>query len=204
MKKLLLIRHGQTDYNLSRRYCGFSNPSLNEAGIAQAQALKKRLRELEIDAVYSSDLLRAIETARIALPDKSITKVEKLREYNFGVFEGLTYEEIMEEHADIYTKWIDNPSKQAIPGGDCFTLFSKRVREGLNSISSSNKGKAVALVTHSGPIRLILSDLLKYGSDKFWKIAQDNAALNVINYNDSSAEVEIINNQSFGSYEETF
>ena len=120
---------------------------------------------------------------------------EKLREYNFGVFEGLTYEEIMKKYADIYTEWIDDPSKKAVPEGDCFTSFSARIRAGLDSILSTHRGKTVALVTHSGPIRLILSDVLKLGTNKFWKIKQDNAALNIINYHSSSAKVEIINNQ---------
>ena len=204
MTKLILIRHGQTDFNIQGKYCGYSDPPLNEEGMQQVEKLKTRLEGLEVDVLFSSDLQRAIETAQIALPNKLIKQVEKLREYNFGVFEGLTYEEIMEDHADIYTAWIGDPSKKAIPQGDCFKSFSNRIREGLDSILLKNRGKTVALVTHSGPIRLILSDVLKYGTDKFWKINQDNAALNIINYNGSFAEVEMINNKDFELYDEGF
>lgn len=202
MTKLILIRHGQTDFNIQKRYCGYSNPSLNEEGRRQVNLLKNTLCEMKADILYSSDLLRAMETAQILLPDMSIQKNEKLREYNFGVFEGLTYDEIMKTHAGIFSEWIDDPSKRALPEGDSFISFSKRINDGLDSILLMNKQKIIVLVTHSGPIRLILSNILKYDADKFWKIKQDNAALNIINYNGLTVEVEMINNQLFETYSE--
>ncbi len=204
MTKLILIRHGQTDLNIQMKYCGYSNPSLNEEGKQQVKHTKKSLNEIDVDVLFSSDLLRTMETAQIIFPNMVIQQEERLREYNFGVFEGLTYGEIMEEYADIYTEWIDDPSKRVIPDGDSFISFSQRVREGLDSILSQNKHRTIVLVTHSGPIRLMLSDVLKYDTDKFWKIKQDNAALNIINYNGLNAKVEIINNQPFELYEEGF
>lgn len=203
MTKLILIRHGQTDANVNKQYCGFNDPSLNSKGKLQAQQLENQLKDKKIDAFYSSDLVRAFETAQITFPNESIELIRYFREYNFGVFEGLTYEQIMVQYPNIYPAWINDPSKKSIPEGDSYITFSERVREGLKLLLEENCGKRIALVTHSGPIRLILSDALNYEPDMFWKIKQNNAVVNIINFNETATEVEMINSQSFEEYNKT-
>lgn len=185
MVKLVLIRHGETDYSLQNKYCGFSDPPLNNKGIWQAEKLANKLKGLEVDRVYSSDLKRAYETAQIVFKNKPIKKISEFRELNFGIFEGLNYEEIIKKHPKLYRNWINNPPKIKIPNGESLQDLSKRVKRKLFFILSQFKDGAIGIVAHGGPIRIILCDVLKFGLDAFWQIEQDSGALNIIDYSES-------------------
>lgn len=182
MIRLILMRHGQTDYSLQNRYCGFSNPSLNNKGIWQSKMLAARLKDVRIDKVYSSDLKRTYETAEIIFKNNSIEKVADLREMNFGIFEGLKYEDIIKKYPKLYRDWINNPMKVKIPNGERLKDLSKRVKERLSFILSQNEGKTLAVVTHNGPIRIVLCKALKFDLKTFWQIEQEISALNIIDY----------------------
>ena len=182
MVRLLLIRHGETDYSSQHRYCGFSDPPLNDKGISQSQQLAARLKDSKIDKVYSSDLLRARQTARIIFGDSSIEETADLREMNFGLFEGLKYEQLVEKHPELYRGWINNLEKVKIPNGEGLRDLSKRIEKTLSLIISRNKDKTAAVVTHGGPIRIVLCKALKFDLRKFWKIEQQLGALNIIDY----------------------
>jgi len=182
MTRLILIRHGETDFNLQNRYCGFSDPPLNSKGIEQSEKLAAELEAIGVDKVYASDLKRAYETAAIIFKGNSIEKTENFREMNFGIFEGLKYEEIVQRYSKFYRDWIDNPLKVQIPKGEGVRDLSKRVKGRLYSIISRYKDRTIAVVTHGGPIRVILCDALKYGLDMFWQIEQNIGALNIIEY----------------------
>lgn len=182
MARLILIRHGETDYSAQNSYCGFSNPSLNSKGRWQAKRLAVRLRDIKIEKVYSSDLKRAYETAEIIFKNSSIEKLSDFREMNFGVFEGLKYEEIIEKYPGLYIKWIDNPEKIKIPDVETLKDLDKRVIRRLSFILSQHADKKIALVTHGGPIRVILCNALRYSLKMFWQIEQEIGALNIIDY----------------------
>lgn len=184
MTRLILIRHSETDYNLQNRYCGFSDPLLNSKGIWQSEKLAAELKAGEVDKVYASDLKRAYETAAIIFKGNRIEKRENFREMNFGIFEGLTYEEIIQRYAKLYRDWLNNPSKVKIPHGEGLTELKRRVKECLSSILFRDKGKIITVVTHGGPIRIILCAALKYSLKDFWQIRQDIAALNIIEYSE--------------------
>lgn len=187
MTRLLLIRHGETDYNLNRRYCGFSNPPLNVSGVLQAESLAKQLKDFGVLAVYSSDLLRAAQTAATVFPKHRIKTMMDFRELNFGIFEGLNYSEIMERYPGLYQDWIRDPSNVLFPSGEEFGGFRKRVSSALAAIISLNRDKTIALITHSGPIRLILCEVLGYGFEKFWEFNHGNTAFSIIDYLERSA-----------------
>ena len=124
--RLILIRHGETDYNAEKKYYGFSDPPLNDIGTWQAERLHERLKTEKIDQVYSSDLKRARHTAGIVFKNNEIKIYSDLREMNFGIFEGLQHYEIMEKYSQIYTNWIKNPLNIKIPKGEAFKSFKKR------------------------------------------------------------------------------
>lgn len=191
MARLLLIRHGETEYNFNKRYCGFSDPPLNTSGISQVKSLAKKMRGYEVSPVYSSDLLRAKQTAEILFPGHQIKITPDFREYNFGIFEGLTYSEIMENYPTLYRNWISNPLNSLLPESEGFEEFKKRVFDALSSTISLNKDKTIALVTHSGPIRLILCKTLGCGFEKFWEANQKNATFSVIDYSDDCVPVAV-------------
>jgi broad specificity phosphatase PhoE len=184
MTRLILIRHGETDYTTQRRYCGISNPTLNNKGKQQAQAIAERLKIFKIDKIYSSDLKRACQTSKILFKNRKFEKLSDFREINFGIFEKLTYEEIMEQHSEPYQKWIDNPLENKIPQGEGLSELNQRVNEKLSAVISENKNKTVAIVTHGGPIRIILCEVLKYHLKNFFEIKQNINALNIIDYDD--------------------
>jgi len=193
--RLILIRHGQTDWNSKKRYISFTNIDLNCRGKNEAKKLYWRLRRERIHKVYSSNAKRALNFARIALRGHPIEKTPELREMNFGIFEGLTYKEIMKKYPKLYTRWIKNPSHAIIPNGESLNDFKKRIRKILARIISLNRNKTSAIVTHAGPIKIIVSDILK--SKDIWKIEPSLASLSIIEFNESKAKTVLLNDTSY-------
>jgi broad specificity phosphatase PhoE len=178
--RLILIRHGETDWSIKKRYCSFVDIDINDKGKRQAEKLYRRLHKEEIHKVYSSDNKRTLNFARIAFKGFPIEKVPQLREMNFGIFEGLTYREIIKRYPKIYTRWLKKPFNIDIPDGESLSDFKKRVNRILKKIVSSNRNKTLVIVTHAGPIKIIISDILK--SKDIWKINIDLASLNIIEF----------------------
>jgi len=203
MTRLFLLRHGETDFSHSRRYCGSLDISLNAHGHAQAELVAGSLKGKFFDAVYTSDLCRTVETAQIVFPGVPVIQQSCFREMTFGILEGLTYEEAVHQHLDIYQRWLEDPWEVSLPGAEIFEVFFRRVMEGLRAIVKANPGRSIALVSHGGPIRVILSQALERGFQEFWSIRQDTAALNVIDYHEGKpAEVRVINRVSPVNWEE--
>lgn len=185
MTRLILIRHGETDYNLHSMYCGFSDPPLNNTGLLQAQKVKEKMKHVKVDKVFSSDLKRAHEMARIIFEGMDIEKLPELREMNFGVFEGLKHEEIMAKYSKVYTEWIDNPDKIKIPEGEHLLDVEKRINYKIMEICDSFRNKTIAIIMHQGPVRVLLCKILGYDRRMFWQVKQENGAINIIDYDDN-------------------
>ncbi|MGH3105213.1 MAG: histidine phosphatase family protein [Gaiellaceae bacterium] len=150
MTTILLARHGETDWNFERRVQGHADRPLNDTGRAQAHALADGLDGETIDAIYSSDLVRAHETARIvaALKGLEVTAVPGLREKHFGTWEGLTEEEVLARFPEARRgRWGD---------GETSEEMSRRVLETLRRIAESHPDGRVLVVTHGGPLRAVL------------------------------------------------
>lgn len=192
--RLFLIRHGQTAWNLKNKYCSFTELSLNAEGIRQAQRLYLRLRKENFNSVYSSDYKRALHFAQIVFKGQAIIKSSELREMNFGIFEGLSHSEIMKRYGQIYKKWLDNPFKVDIPKGEPIINFEKRINRILKKIVSSCKDKTVAIVTHGGPIKLIIADILELKN--FWHINVDLASVSLIEFKRNEATIVLLNDRS--------
>jgi len=195
--KLILIRHGETEWSCQRRYCGFTDIDLNEKGRAQAKQLSKKLSKEKIDKVYSSDMKRVLQFTRIVFKDAPLEEISALREINFGVLEGLTYQEIMERHTEIYRKWLDNPLDIIIPSGESLNSLATRVRETLVKILSYNNNRTVAIVTHAGPMRIILCDALKLDLRKIWQIEPKLASISVIEFVKGKNKIHLLNDTSY-------
>lgn len=196
MKKLILIRHGETDYTLQRKYCGHEDILLSANGIQQAKCLGAKLEKIKIDRVYSSDLGRALQTAEIVFPKQSIIRRKGLREIDVGRFSGLTFEEAEKRYPRIYRMWRDNLSSVKIPKGEKVSDFAKRVRKCSQEIFDHNSGKKVAIVSHGGPIRIILLRMLKQDLDKFWRIEQNVAAVNIVEFKGGEPKILKVNDTS--------
>jgi uncharacterized phosphatase len=148
---ILLARHGETDWNLHRRIQGHSDTPLNDTGRDQARALAAELAGEAIDAVYSSDLLRAHETARIVAQTRGleVTAIRDLRERDFGTWEGLTDDEIFARFPEATTgPWGDAETREEM---------AQRVADALNRIGDAHPSGRVLVVSHGGPVRAVLS-----------------------------------------------
>jgi broad specificity phosphatase PhoE len=161
---LLFIRHAETD--LAGRFCGHSDPPVNERGHRQMEGLLKALENESIDAVYSSDLSRALTTAHaIARTFRlSSVAVPGLREINFGEWEGLSWQEIESRDAVYARKWSDDYPQLPAPGGESFEGFQCRVMTEVEQLITLTDQKCVAIVSHGGVMRVVLRVL--YGLDE--------------------------------------
>lgn len=147
---LLLVRHGETDWNRDRRVQGHTDVPLNDEGRRQARALSATLAGQAVAAVYSSDLARASETATIIAEPYGleVTKVAALREKHFGTWEGLSDVEVLTRYPDAHvTGWGD---------GESTDDMAARVLHAVQEIGAEHPGEAVVVVTHGGPLRALL------------------------------------------------
>jgi broad specificity phosphatase PhoE len=152
MTTLLLVRHGQTESNRSRRLMGQYDMPMNLAGRQEAAALAARLRQDRIDVLYSSDLARALETARIIAKAVGIEPVAlaELRELDVGTAVGKTREELQLECPALFGEgWMDIP----FPGGESYRQLTKRVGRALHELLARHERKTVVVVAHGGTIR---------------------------------------------------
>ncbi|MCK9602871.1 MAG: histidine phosphatase family protein [Candidatus Omnitrophica bacterium] len=189
--KLILIRHGETDLNLKKRYCGFLDIAINARGRKQAGKLYQRLRDEKIDKVYSSDRKRAVQTAKIIFKKRKIEILPGLREMHFGIFEGLTYKQIMKKHPMVYKKWLKDPYRITIPEGEGLPGLKKRVIASLTKVIRLNKNRTIAVVAHGGVISAFLNHILK--SRDFWKHIPKSTGLSVIEFRKNKPEIKLFN-----------
>lgn len=182
MTRIILIRHGETDHTLAGKYCGASNPPLNARGLRQAGKLRSGLVGIDIEKVYSSDLKRAVQTAAEVFGGRPVEETRDLGEMNFGIFEGLKHDEIMQKQADLYGRWIHSPLTVRIPGGESLEDVSNRVNRKLASFINKHPGKTIAAVSHGGPIRIILCGILNRSLNALRYIRQDAGAFNIIDF----------------------
>jgi len=196
MTRLILIRHGLTDWNAKKKYCGSSDIKIDRKGARQARRIGTRLRNQKIDKIYSSDRKRAMQTARIIFcPAAKIHKSAALREMNFGIFESLTYHRIMQLYPVIYKKWLRDPFETAIPKAEHLKNVEKRVVREIEHIVATNAGKTVAIVCHGGVISVFLNHITK--SNNFWKFIPDSASLTFVEFNNKGkARLKIFNDTS--------
>lgn len=180
MTKLILIRHGVTEWNKDRRYCGRKDISLSSEGRIQVKLLSANLNTARFDKVYCSNRKRAMQTARILFKKTKIITDQALQEIDFGVFEGLKHEDIMKKYADIYKKWLKDSFKNNIPRAETMDSFKKRIERALGKIATSNPGKTVAIVCHGGVIGIFVSGIVK--NRKFWRCVPSPASVTTVEY----------------------
>lgn len=181
--KLFLIRHGQTDWNSSRKLQGHRDLPLNDIGTKQALKVAASLAGKVVDVIYSSDLQRAYTTAlKIADYHQAveIKTLPGLREIDFGRWEGLTYKDIEEQFPGQYIQWCKNPVQVTPPNGESVIDFQNRVVSQFKEINNSSNGKNVVIVTHGGTIRMFLTYILKMPVNLYWKLEVDHCNISII------------------------
>ncbi len=188
---LTLVRHGETDWNVQQRYQGSADQPLNANGEAQARQLSAKLNGAEYDQIYSSDLVRVQQTARLALNDSTleVTLDERLREIDFGKFEGLTYDEIQTQFPEELTTWEANRD-QNTHGGERLIDVVARVKDFLDDVRERHVDEKVLIFAHGGTIGMLLALALGAPPRKWWQFRLANTAVSQISlYDEGSALV---------------
>jgi probable phosphoglycerate mutase len=161
MTELIVIRHGETDWNRQHRFQGQIDVPLNAAGRAQAERLARRLTSEPFDVVVASDLQRAFATAQAAAGARPIEADPLWREQAFGVLEGLDAATIVQQHPELWAQWLRHDADYALPGGgESVRAFHDRVLRGLQRVARAHAGRRIAVFTHGGVL------------DMLWRAAQ--------------------------------
>ena len=177
MTELILIRHGETDWNVEGRYTGQSDVPLNANGLAQARQVAKRLRGQLLEAIYSSDLLRARQTAEAIAQATGAPLIldPRLREIHQGEWEGLHFDEIRARYAEAFQRRQQDPLNVAPPGGETVGQVRARVLAALEDILRRHPRSRVAIVSHGLALALIKQHLQDLPIQQVWDLIPDNA-----------------------------
>jgi len=198
LKRLYFIRHGETEWNKKNIVQGIQDIDLNEIGIQQAKKIALRLKENKIDAIYTSDLKRAINTANeiVKYHQSSFFEINPLlREIQFGEWEGLSLEELNATYYEQYSKWRTNPIEATFPGEGNLHNVKKRVSKFLEVILESQYNNIV-IVTHGGIIKMALIILLDLDLSFYKKCWFGNASLSIIDIKQDKALITCLNDMS--------
>ena len=182
MTTILIARHGQSDWNQEKRWQGHADRPLTERGCEQAQALADRLAHIELDAVYSSDLQRARDTAAVVAESQSLDlqQLPELREVDVGTWSGLTRAEAEERFPEGFARWRDG-----YPGwkdGETYEAMTDRVLRAVDEIAAEHEGGRVLVVSHGGPIRAIHAAALELDVHAYRRLrpVEPNARLSAV------------------------
>jgi len=176
MSHLCLIRHGQTDWNLEGRYQGQSDVPLNEKGLAQAEQLKENLNGHTFAAIYSSDLIRARQTAEpvASLFGLHVQIEPRLREINQGQWEGVLVEDIKARYAEIWSQRTIDPANVRPPGGETVREVATRVYAALNDIARDHPNGNVLIVSHGLSIATAICRVKNIPVGQAYTVIPDN------------------------------
>ncbi|MEO6827346.1 MAG: histidine phosphatase family protein [Microbacteriaceae bacterium] len=192
MTKLVLVRHAETIWHEENRYAGSSDIGLTTHGLEQAQALARWAARANLVAVYSSDLARAVRTARLAAAASghSLITDPALREVDFGRGEGLTRAEMAKEFPEDLARFLQRPATVPLPGGESGHTALGRALPALRAISDRHDG-TVLIVMHSTLVRLALCALLGLDPDRYRRIlpAVANCALTTVSLRDDGTQL---------------
>jgi len=186
--ELILVRHGETDWNKEGFFRGHEDVKLNAAGIAQADAVAEALKGRVFEAIYSSPLKRAVVTARrIAMPHEiAVREKTEFLDINFGTWQGKKEAAVKEEHPKLYEQWMTNPWRVKLPGGERVKKAWRRVNSGLREVLFMHGTGSVVIVSHRIPIKFMTTYLLKRPRKEFFKVVHDPCAISVFEIEDRS------------------
>jgi len=185
MAKLILARHGETVWNVEKIYRGRMDVNLDEVGIKQAELLGKYLSNWELEAIYSSPLRRALDTANIiaSYQKVGVQVAEGLIDFDYGEWQSLPEQEVKRLYPALLNEWHNNPHKVRMPGGESLEDVRRRAIEVINDILSKYQG-SVVLVSHRVVNKVLICSLLGLDNSHFWNIKQDVGGITIFNYGD--------------------
>ncbi len=183
MTEIIIIRHGETEWNVAEIFRGRMDIELNETGIKQAKLLAGYMSKMKINAIYSSPLKRALKTAEIvAEPHKlEVNIAPDLIDFDYGEWQGLSHQEVKDKHKELYATWVSHPEQVRIPAGESLDEVRKRAVKLINSIIAKYSG-AVVLISHRVVNKVLICALLGLDDSHFWNIKQDVCGITTFTY----------------------
>ncbi len=195
----MLVRHGLTEYNMTRRFAGSSDIELSPVGREQVSRLKERLADQPINRVYCSDLKRARVTAEILAEgrDLNIVPTAELREVDYGECEGLTYSQIKERFPTV-AEGVAAPDRGLeFPGGESFAAMVERITRFRERLAQHPATDNILVVSHSGPLRSLVCSMLGISQGSWRQFRIDNASLSIVDiYPPRAAILSLLNGTS--------
>ena len=193
MKRIFLVRHGVTEQNEQKRYCGVTDVCLSSEGCRQAQLLAQFLSKEKITSIYTSPLKRCMATAAAIAQSHGIEAVQLhgLSEIDFGLWEGLTFDEIQACYPEQITNWFENPNTFVFPGGESVKDFGSRVLDSLDRILAGNGDTVV--VGHGGSLRFIICHLCGWGMNSLYSFELAPAGVTVLEHYEKSTVARVLN-----------
>lgn len=193
-----LVRHGQTVWNTLGQTQGHGDSPLTELGIEQACDLGRALKKYPIDLIYCSDLGRAVDTATIIGKELGVDvfKTDSIREMGFGLWEGMSIEEIQDTYPDSYKLWRSKPESTQIDGGESLAIVRERSSRFIGELNEKYSNKHILLVSHAIVVKVMLLTFLGSDIKNIYRLKQDNTALNIVKYGNLGPMVVKMNDTS--------
>jgi len=198
--RILFVRHGQTDFPLDRIYCDErEDPELNRNGRLQAKSAAVFFQDLAIDALYVSPLRRtrmtAAEIAEVTGAEPQLQP--DLMERRFGIWEGLYFDQIEREHPEDHLRWKQDPVNFAPAGGETVPQLVARVGAVVDDIVSRHRGGTVVVVTHVGPIRVLVTRAFDIPLPMYRQLRIDYASITCIDYGETRNNLIFLNKTQY-------
>jgi broad specificity phosphatase PhoE len=195
---LLLVRHGLTEYNATRRFAGSTDIDLSQLGREQVVRLRERLADQPVDCVYCSDLQRARLTAEIVTEGRNLTIIpcSDLREVDYGECEGLTFSQIKERFPTVAEGVVAPEQGLEFPGGESFAAMVKRITRFKERLAGHAPNDTVLIVSHSGPLRSLVCSLLGISQGCWRELRIDNASLSIVDIYPRGTILSLLNGTS--------
>jgi phosphoserine phosphatase len=183
--ELILVRHGETDWNVQEIFRGRADVELNSTGKKQAELLAQYLKNIKLDAVYTSPLERALRTAQIVTGQQHRLQPEpmmELNDFDFGEWQAMSKADVKEKYPDILDRWQKDPQRARIPGGESLNDVKKRVQKAVKDIVSRHEEGSVLIVSHRIILKAIILNLLGLDLSHFNNIRVDNVGVTSFGY----------------------
>jgi phosphoserine phosphatase len=185
--RLIIVRHGESEWNRIGRYQGQADAPLSALGTSQAEALGQRLQRERFDAIFTSPLQRAANTARAIAkyhPEVPFHEAPALMEIHHGDWQGLASTEVVEQYADGLREWRQHPTRSQFPNGESFSNILKRVLDFKEQLTQTYNDRTILVSTHDVVVKILVSDALGMNMDRLNRIWVTNASISVIEYGD--------------------
>ncbi len=194
--EVILVRHGQTEWNRMQRFRGRVDIPLNATGRVQAKSIARRLARRGIPAtIFASPLGRCVQTAKAiaAATGAQVQILEGIVDLDSGDWQGLTPDEVEKRYPDMYRTWLSAPQDARIPRGETLDHVRARAVAALEQCTERHTGQRIVLVSHDAVCKVLVCAVLGLDNSHFWRIKQDNAAINIFERRGEDYIIKTIN-----------